>query len=169
MDTKRAVLVLFCFAFIVVLCGLFFYPDHTEAFVTVILILAGAIVMLAASQQIVEFSIGLGGIKAKLAQVESDLDDSRQLIKFFVTYSLAEVIYRELLWKIAHNIEVKCEHTPDQKRWLTMLFDQGLLQARDPTKEWKAFEEIQYGENLSDLFKATPAAEKLVQLRGPPK
>jgi hypothetical protein len=93
--------------------------------------------------------------------------NQQTIINNLVIYSLAEVIYRELLWNIGNKKEVKSDGTADQQRWLTLLFDHGLLQAKD-WNNWIPFDEIPVGQNLSEIFEPTPAARYLMQLRGPP-
>ena len=93
----------------------------------------------------------------------------QQWIENIVKYSLSELIYRDLLWKIGNNKEVIYKHNSDGARWLQLLFDHGLLEAKDKEyyKNWKPFEELE-GKNLSEIFAPTPAAVSIMHLRGEP-
>jgi hypothetical protein len=162
---KVSLLIVFCLVLCSAAFGLFWRPNNISAFVTVIICLTGAIILLALSDVIETFRIGPGGI---VAQLHKTIEQQQEIINFFVKYSLAEIIYRELLWKIAHNVEVKADRSPDQVRWLTFLFDHGMLQSKRDTTTWLDFNQIEVGTNLSEVFKATPAAERLVELRGQP-
>jgi hypothetical protein len=71
------------------------------------------------------------------------------------------------VWNIGRGQEVRCDQTPDQQRWLTLLFDHGLLTARN-WSHWTPFNEIPVGTNLSEIFELSPAGEYLIELRGPP-
>jgi len=100
-------------------------------------------------------------------QSASHSRNQQTIINNLIVYSLAEVIYRELVWKIGRGQEVRCDQTPDQQRWLTLLFDHGLLTAKN-WSNWTPFNKIQVGTNLSEIFELSPAGEYLIELRGPP-
>jgi hypothetical protein len=168
---KVSLLVFFGLILCFAVFGIFWRPDNTSTFLTIFIFITGAIVLVALSNVLESLSVGPKGIEAKLHRVEQQQQEivqkQQEIVNYFVKYSLAEIIYRELLWKITRNIEVKADRTPDQIRWLTLLFDHGLLQSRDMTT-WLEFSKIEEGKNLCELFKATPAAERLVDLRGDP-
>ena len=113
------------------------------------------------------FSIGLKGIEAQLSNVKDKVEQQQKTVNAVVLYSLAEIIYREILSKIANSREVKSDNTADQKRWLTLLFDHGFLEARDTTR-WVEFDQIPVGRDLGEFFKPTPAANFLIEARGRP-
>jgi hypothetical protein len=119
------------------------------------------------SKEADKFTEQLAEAKNRVNLTANTLSKQQETINRLVIYSLAEIIYRDLLWKIGHNIEVKCNQTADQQRWLTLLFDHGLLTAKN-WNNWIPFEEIPVGVNLSDFFAPTPAAEYLMESRGPP-
>ena len=156
-----AVLLLFTLGFCVGLFGLFQQPANIGSFISVLLISTFGIAFVG-PWKLESFS--LLGMRAELGKVNETLNQ-------LVMYSLSEVIYRELLWKIGHNEEVKCDQTADQQRWLNLLFDHGLLDARDwddfKTK-FGSFGNIPVDHNLSAIFKATPAANWLMDMRGKP-
>jgi hypothetical protein len=159
--------ILFSFVLCVALFGIFWQTNHTAAFVTIAVITSGMLLMVAPSRA-TRFIIGPKGVEAQLDAVRQIIEDQQKIINQLVIFSLAEIIYRELLWKITNNIEVECDKTADQRRWLTFLFDHGLLKPRDMTR-WLAFDEIPRGQNLSEIFEATPAAKYLVELRREPR
>jgi len=109
-------------------------------------------------------------VKMQMAvgELKKEVASQQETINQLVIYSLAQIIYRELIWKIGHNLTVVCDHTSDQQRWLTLLLDQGLLEAKDKNKPWIDYAQIRKGENLSDIFKPTLAAEYLMKLRKAP-
>jgi hypothetical protein len=119
------------------------------------------------SKETDEFTAQLAEAKNRVNLAENTLSKQQDTINKLVIYSLAEIIYRELLWKIGHNMDVKCDQTPDQQRWLRLLFDHGLLTAKD-WSHWIPFDEIRVGANLSEIFAPTPAAEYLMESRGLP-
>ena len=173
---KRQPLKIFLLVFFsLVLCfavfGVFWRPDNISTFLTMFILMTGAIVLVGLSDVLKSLRVGPGGIVAQLQRTierqHEAIEQQQEVINYFVTYSLAEIIYRELLWKIAHNTEVKADRSRDQIRWLTFLFDHGLLQSRDMTT-WLDFGEIEEGKNLCEIFEVTPAAKRLVELRGDP-
>jgi hypothetical protein len=161
---KALLLAFFSLVLCLALFGIFWQPSNTSVFLTIFIFMTGAIVLVALSDALESLSVGPSGIVAKLRKA---IEEQQEIINYLVKYSLAEIIYRELLWKIVRNIEVKADRSPDQIRWLTTLFDGGFLQSRDTTT-WLEFGKIEIGMNLCELFKATPAAERLVELRGDP-
>jgi hypothetical protein len=167
---KIFLLVFFSLVLCLAVFGIFLRPENISAFLTMFILMTGAIVLIGLSNVLESLRVGPGGIVAQLhraiEQQHKAIEQQQETINFFVKYSLAEIIYRELLWKIAHNIKVEADSTPDQIRWLTFLFDSGLLQNRDMT--WKNFDEIGKGKDLCEVFMVTPAAERLVKLRGDP-
>jgi hypothetical protein len=154
--------------------GGLWYPDRVATFSSVAVVMAGLLflVAMAQSSSLRRLVIGPRGIEAELAEVKEGLVASRRaiarqqkLINAFTVYSLAEAIYRDMLLEIAHNGMVEWHQTQEQMRWLTFLFDHGLIQA-DESVNWIPFEEIPDGEDLAARFKPTPAAELLIRLRG---
>ena len=163
-----AVLILFALGFCGAMFGMFFEHANTSSFAALATITTGGIVllMILLTPEHVLKSITIGPIKAEIAEVRAAVDAQQALIYQIVKYSLAEVIYRELLWKIGKGIVVTRNKQPDQLRWLTFLFDSGLI---DPIQRSIGFEQIGEGENLCNFFKATPAAEYLMDLRREPR
>ena len=165
-----SILILFAFGFCAAMFGIVVDRANTNAFATVTTFITAGIILILISlapQQLVR-RIKFGPLEAEIGELKKDVSDQQETIKQLVIYSLAEIIYRDLLWRIGHNLEVKCDHTADQQRWLTLLFDHGLLQAKYEGP-WKPFDQIPQDQNLSDIFKPTPAAEYLMTLRGAPK
>ena len=164
-----SVLILFALGFCAAMFGILVDRVNTTAFATITTITTGGIILLITSLAPPLFlrRVKIGPIEAELFELKKDLASQQQTINKLVIYSLAEIIYRELLWKIGNNVEINCDRTADQQRWLTLLFDHGLLQAKD-LRRWTPFDQIPEGQNLSDIFKPTPAAEYLMKLRGAP-
>jgi hypothetical protein len=150
------------------------YPGHVAAFSSVAVVMAGLLFLAATAQpsSLRRLVIGPRGIEAELSEVKEGLAASQRaiarqqtLINAFTVYALADLIYRRMLLEIANNGRVEWHQTPEQMRWLTFLFDHGLIQARESVA-WVPFEEIPEGDNLAERFKPTPAAELLIRLRG---
>ncbi|MFL5284247.1 MAG: hypothetical protein ACJ8AW_25455 [Rhodopila sp.] len=57
-------------AFVAALLGIFFYPESKTAFTTVLIAMAGAIIVVAVLPNVEEFGIGPKGVNAKLRRVE---------------------------------------------------------------------------------------------------
>ena len=115
--------------------------------------------------------ISISLIIYSITRLRVALRSQQNTINQLVIYSLSELIYRDILWAIRHNKEVKFDNSADQLRWLRLLFNHGLLTAKDWNKfqqEIGTFDNIPLGMNLSEIFEATPAANWLMKLRGRP-
>src|SRR4051812_48745480 len=123
---QQVVGVLFVVAFVAALLGIFFYPESKTAFTTVLIAMAGAIIVVAVLPNVEEFGIGPKGVNAKLRRVEERLDkqsevltEQQRIINQLVIYSLAGQPYK-MLRHIEDGIEyIYRDDNPnnDHKRW----------------------------------------------------
>jgi hypothetical protein len=153
---------------VVLLYKLVVVQDVSAGLIAAICVVAILLLLTDRVEYLESIALGKEGFRV-VQQLNTTIRVQQQWIENIVKYSLSEVIYRDLLWKIGNNKEVIYEQTPDQERWLQLLFDHGMLEAKDKEyyKNWKPFKELE-GKNLSEVFAPTPAAVSIMNLRGEP-
>ena len=87
---------LFALGFLAALLGLLFLSADTTAVVTVVAVTVGGLILLAVLPKLVEFSIGLKGVTAKLTQVEEKVEEQQKLINRLVETSMSLSAFRHL-------------------------------------------------------------------------
>jgi hypothetical protein len=87
---------LFALGFLAALLGLLFLSADTTAVVTVVAITVGGLILLAVLPKLVEFTIGLKGVTAKLTQVEEKVEEQQKLINRLVETSMSLSAFRHL-------------------------------------------------------------------------
>jgi len=161
-------------AFVAALLGIFFYPESKTAFTTILIAMAGAIIVVAVLPNVEEFGVGPKGVNAKLRRVEERLDiqsevltEQQRIINQLVIYSLAGQPY-EMLRHIEDGTEyIYHDDSPnnDHKRWANFLLDNGFIEPRRDKTKWLQFDQNFHLKNISEFAKTTPAGHFLVTLR----
>lgn len=116
-------------AFVTALVALLISPTDKTAFVTVIIVATGGLVLVAALPQLSEFSVGLKGVTAKLARVEDKVDEQQRLINELVHYSMSASVFHHLCGiAILHTYEYSNDES--SRREMYFLRDHGFIKPK---------------------------------------
>jgi Stage III sporulation protein AC/AD protein family len=169
---QQALGALFAIAFLASLLGLFVVDTGRSTFATLLVVMGGAVLVVALIPNLEEFVLGPTGVSAKLRHVEEKLDRQseelarqQRIVNDLVIFSLAGQPY-EILLKIEDGKEYLFDYySEDHRRWGTVLLDGGLIEPRREKGEWLHFDEAFHRKNISEYAKTTPAGHFLVSLR----
>ncbi len=153
---------IFFLGFAAALFGLLFSSADKTALVTVAAITAGGLLLVAALPQLSEFSIGLKGVTAKLAQVQDKVDEQQRLINQLVHYSMSASIFHHLCG-IALLHRYNYSNDEPSRREMYFLRDHGFIKPKPPL-DFLVFENLN-GRNLVEVAEPTEIGWLCVKLR----
>jgi hypothetical protein len=152
---------IFTIGFLAVVGGFLFAADRSD-FVSVLAILAGALLLTALLPRLSEFSLGLKGVSGKLAQMEHRVDEQQHLLNQLVHYSMSASIFHHLSG-IALLHEYRYTDDASSRRELYFLRDHGFIRPKPPL-DFLVFEHL-HGRNLVEVAEPTEIGWLCVTLR----